>query len=78
VKFQVTIKDPDVFADAAREAVEEQVNAIDGLLDDDIPDIVDRRTEKVMEALGKWVEYSEYIVVEFDTDAMTATVIPRH
>lgn len=76
MKFTVTIKDPDVFADAVQEAVTAEVRALN--LDEDEADaVIERRTEKVNDILKRWVEYGEYIRVEFDTDAKTATVVPR-
>ena len=33
--------------------------------------------EALKEQLGKFIEYDEYVTIEFDTEAGTATVIPR-
>ena len=76
MKFTVNIKDPDVFADAIQEAVTAEVAAL-GLAEDEAEGVIERRTEKVGAALERWVEYGEYIRVEFDTEAGTATVVPR-
>ena len=38
--------------------------------------IADARTEKVKTALGKFIEYSEYVTIEFDTDVGSARVVP--
>lgn len=76
MKFIVTIKDPDVFADAVQEAVTAEVRALN-LDEDEAEAVIERRTEKVNDILERWVEYGEYIRVEFDTDAKTATVLPR-
>lgn len=76
MKFTVSIKDPDVFADAVQEAVTSEVKAL-GLDDDEAEAVIERRTEKVNDILERWVEYGEYIRVEFDTEAKTATVVPR-
>jgi len=48
-----------------------------GLTDDrEINAITDARKDKVNKALRNWVEYGEYITIEFDTEAQTATVVP--
>ena len=74
MKIKVTMKDPDTMIDAVQEAVERDVRAM-GLPDDEAESLIEMRAEKEREKLGKWFEYSEYLAVEFDTDAMTATVL---
>jgi len=76
MKFQVTVKDPDVLHDAVEESVEADVKTLN-LPEDEAELLIESRMDKVMEAMGKWWKYSEYITLEFDTDAMTATVIER-
>lgn len=44
--------------------------------DSEINAITDARKDKVNKALRNWVEYGEYITIEFDTEAGTATVVP--
>lgn len=45
------------------------------------PDVTDQLEEDQREeaetVLKKFLEYSEYVCVEFDTEAMTATVMPK-
>ena len=62
MKLRLTFKDPD-----------HQVQGLgyDGIWDD-VTDIGKRKAEKL---LKKYVEWDEYITVEFDTDAGTATVV---
>lgn len=76
MKFRVTMKDPDTLHDAITEAVKVEVNQ---LLDD--PDereaLQETREEKVREICKEWFEYDEYLTVEIDTEAGTATVVPR-
>lgn len=73
MKFTVTMKDPDTLHDAVKDAVTKDVRAL--LVDTDEQDaLIESRIEKEMDKMSKWFEYSEYLSVEFDTKAMTATV----
>lgn len=75
MKFVVTIKDPDVIDDAIEDAVKESLADL-GLDDDEMEPLIEKRKEKVRDKIARWVEYGEYYRIEFDTDAMTATVLP--
>ena len=75
MKFCVTVKDPDSFIDALEEAVKESVAELE-LDHDERFAVVEERFEKAQEKMKKWVQYSEYITVEFDLTAMTAVVVP--
>lgn len=77
MKFKVTFKSPDSVHDTLRDAARQQVAQMPDVLDDDIPDMEDSKFSELAEAIGKWVKYAEYITVEFDTDAGTATVVER-
>jgi len=77
MKFRVTLKDPDGFTDCVDEAVKDSVNAQQDLDDEEKEDVIERRTEKVWKDLSKFVEYQEYVTIEFDTEAGTATVVER-
>lgn len=74
MKIKVTMKDPDTMHDAVQEAVQIEVEAM-GLSDDEAERIIELRADKIREKMAKWFEYGEYLEVEFDTDAMTATVL---
>lgn len=74
MKFSVTFKDPDVVHDAIRDAVKREVDALGGLDEDEKEALVETRTEKVSDILDKWITYGEYVTIEFDTAAKTATV----
>ena len=74
MKIKVTMKDPDTMHDAVREAVEQEVKAM-GLPADEEESLIEMRCEKEGNKLAKWFKYSEYLTAEFDTDAMTATVL---
>jgi hypothetical protein len=81
MKFRVTFKAPDAVSDSARVAAEDQARRI---LAPAGPELDAREETDLAQALhddllafaGKWVEYGEYVTVEFDTDAGTATVVP--
>lgn len=76
MKFRVSFKDPDTFDDAVRDAVKAELDR-SGLDADETEALIDVRMAKVQKAIGHFVEYGEYIHIEFDTEARTATVIPR-
>lgn len=70
MKIQITFKDPDGVYEAIQEKAESQlVNAED--------EIIEKRMQSIQKQLESWIKYNEYITVEFDTEAKTATVIPN-
>lgn len=75
MKFRVTFKDPDGVHDSITEVINDQLKAMpqEHLEDGEIEQNL---REKFEEDISKWVDYGEYITVEFDTDAGTATVVP--
>lgn len=75
MKLIITFKDPDTAMDARNEAVKEQ------LRESNLPEgeqelLHEARYAKLKEFTDKWLEYDEYISVEFDTEAGTAVVLP--
>lgn len=76
MRFQVYIKDPDVFDEEIKEAVDKELSA-SNLPKDEQEAIKPIRLHKLYNFIDKWVEYGEYITVEFDTEANTAIVVPR-
>lgn len=78
MKIRVTLKDPDGFYDCVKDAVEEIVAYEFPTADDDEQEaIIEKRTNKVWQALEPWVEYQEYVTLEFDTEKGTAEVVKR-
>ncbi len=75
MKIRVTLKDPDGFWDAVTEAVETAVFDIGGLAEDEVEALVETRRDDAFKQISPWVEYKEYVVIVFDTEAKTATVI---
>lgn len=77
-KFRVTLKDPDGVSESIREQAEEiaaeakKNPAVAEFADGDWANSIQ---SAIGEKIAKWVEYGEYVVIEFDTDAGTATVV---
>jgi len=77
MKFTVSFKDPDVVSDACLEAAKEMLQSVQGIDEEEREELVDTRAAKLRDFTDKWVEYGEYIRVEFDTKADTAIVVKR-
>ena len=76
MKFKVTFKDPDVVSDAITEAIKRELVQLP-LSPEEIEAVVELREHEINNFTDTWVEYGEYITVEFDTEAGTCTVVPR-
>jgi len=77
MKFRITMKDPDGPYECIQEAAKEMADAIEGVESDEREGIQEARHNTLRNFADKWMEYGEYITVEFDTEAGTATVIPN-
>jgi hypothetical protein len=75
MKFRITMKDPDGPYECIQDAAEEMVEAIEGLTPEERQVFRHSRVDMLRDFAGRWMEYGEYITVEFDTEAGTATVI---
>jgi hypothetical protein len=76
MKIRVTLKDPDSMPDAVIDAFM-LVEKPDGVDDEEWHGLREERAKKAQEAISdQWMPYGEYLVVEFDTEANTATVLP--
>ena len=80
MKIQVTLKDPDTMHDAVDEAVK-RLPAPVGIDPQEWASILETRADRIKASIThSWMEYSEYLVVEFDIDdkfkAVSATVVP--
>jgi hypothetical protein len=76
MKFRVTFKTPDALEYAAQEVsvVEARQQAEhDGAT---FYDAQGEAYDAAIEFGKKWVKYGEYVTIEFDTEAGTATVVP--
>lgn len=72
--IRVNLKDPDGFSDSVDEVVRADVAKL-GLEKDEADAVFKTRREKTWEALAKFVRYKEYVSIEFNTEAGTATVV---
>lgn len=77
MKFTITMKDPDGVYTSVHEAASESVEEMDFEDPDEELDIVERREEKINTFIQSWIEYGEYVTLEFDTEAGTCTVKKR-
>lgn len=75
MKFTVLFKDPDTVADAANDAAKDALAEIEGIDDDEREALIEKRADKLREAIEPWIEYGECVRIEFDTKAGTATVL---
>lgn len=70
------MKDPDALCDAIDDCEEIESSIPDGLDADEFTEVLLTRKRKAREFAGQWMSYGEYITVEFDTEAGTATIVP--
>jgi len=73
--INITLKDPDGIYDAIQDAATQQVEAIKGLSEYEKSSLIESRHTQIDKELEPWIEYSEYVRLEIDTEAKTATVI---
>lgn len=76
MKIRISFKDPDwddgVVAEAAQQEVERVAPNLDS---EEKVYLAENKAKKIKEGLREWLAWMEYVVVEFDLDADTATVI---
>lgn len=75
MKFRIDLKDTDGVWDGVTEAVKKQLPS--GLTFAEEKQMIRDRRALVFEEIEEWVKHQEYITIEFDTDARTATVVPN-
>jgi hypothetical protein len=76
MKLRITLKDPDGIYESLNDAAAESVPRSLGLSDGEMADLTESRRETLQHAVKPWVKYGEYVTIEIDTDAKTATVVP--
>lgn len=77
-KFRVTLKDPDGVFESVREYAESiaaQAKAIPAVAELSPGDWAESIRSALSEKISRWVKYGEYVTIEFDTEAGTATVV---
>lgn len=72
IKVIVSFKDPDVLQDAVKEAVKASVCDLT-LCEDELDEIIDIRTQKVLNIIQPWFRYGEYVDLEVDVDLVSKT-----
>ena len=81
MKFRITFKDPDGVYDSLTDVVN-NYRIVDGDLEpfdcDDISELPELIRDKLREFMQSWIEYDEYVTIEFDTAANTCVVVPRN
>ena len=76
MKIRVMMKDPDAMHEEVTRQVRDSLAEIQGISEDERETLLEQRVEEQKEKLKKWFKYEEYLTVECDTEAGTATVIP--
>lgn len=84
MKFVMTLKDPDGIYDSISEATNDALEdespprAMDGSIDEyEAEQRFERTRDKIEDFCDKWVEYGDYVYVEFDTETRTARVLTK-
>jgi len=73
MKFRVSMKDSDTLIDAINECVNEL--KIEGISEDELDAVKEKRKEEYQELCNNWFEYGEYLTVEIDTEEKTCNII---
>ncbi len=77
MKIRVSLKNPDSMHDAVSDAVREDTQSIAGISEAERVGISRDRADEIQGDITKrWMPYGEYLLVEFDTETWTATVLP--
>lgn len=74
MKFKITMKDPDTLHDATMDAVTADIAKIEGLSKADREALFETRMDAAREVTRLWFKWGEYVTIEVDTEAKTATV----
>jgi hypothetical protein len=75
MKIKITFKDPNGVSDSIERAAIESVEEISGISADEREDLKNTRREEIEDSIKAFVEYSEYVTIEIDTETNTATVL---
>ena len=76
MKIKITMKTPDAVLDAVSEAVKKDMP--DDLEPFEYRCVFEERMDALFQGpLKKWIVHREYLTVEIDTDARTATVLEQ-
>ncbi len=76
MKFIVTMKDPDALDIAIDDAIQDDESLLE-LAKDEQKAAIGVRKQRMRDVCKRWFEYGEYIRIEIDVEAGTATVLDR-
>lgn len=80
MKIEFHLKDPDGFSEGIREHIGEriaalvQIEGMQGFTEKVLDTMREEMEESIQDALEPWVEFSEYVTLEYDTDTKQLTV----
>lgn len=75
MKFRIMLKDPDGIGDALMDAAKKSLAGNTFFDTREAKAAHEERLESIKDRTDKWIEYGDYVTVEFDTDAGTAVVV---
>jgi hypothetical protein len=75
MKFKITMKDPDGVYDSVTEAAKQSAAEAKGIDETEREELQESRRETIDQDIRQWFKYGEYLTVEIDTEAKTATVL---
>ena len=73
MKIKFALKDPDGVYESLHQAAKNSTRSL-ALSAAERDDLIDHRHEQFAAACSKWIRNEEYVTIEIDTDAETATV----
>lgn len=73
--INITLKDPDGVYDAIQDAAENSLQLAEDLDQDVAESLLQNSANKIEESLEPWIECCEYVRLQIDTEAKTATVL---
>jgi len=76
MKIRVQFKDPDWFRDSVLQAVKDD-GVLVGADDTEKERIYEARADEVEKELERWVEWGQYVHIDFDTKEGTARVLEK-
>lgn len=76
MKFKVFLKDPDGVYESITDAVEKSLKeSPPTAFDEDLEDIKELRRGSLSKFIREWIQYEEYVYLEFDTETKTARLL---
>ena len=75
MKIKIHLKDSDVLHEGIAEAYQDL--KIEGVSEEEMEGIKEKRCEEATELANDWFEYGEYLTVEMDTETKTIRVVPN-